>query len=192
MIDETLIKSIEIYLEKTFVNHKSRLRHIYNVKKVAITLGNIYSVDIPSVIVASYLHDATKINSDEENTALASKLIYEGIPSACVHAFSAAILAKERFGITDIDILNSIKYHCSGRKNMSLLEKIIYVSDFIEDGRDFVSDELRAIAKTNIDKAVYLIMIQTKNYILKNKQKFSSKTEEAISYYQKKLEEFND
>ncbi len=192
MIDKALIKSIEIYLEEKFVSNKSRLKHIYNVKKVAITLGNIYSVDIPSVIVASYLHDATKINSEEENRALASNLLYEGIPNACIHAFSAAVLANEEFGIDDIDILNSIKYHCSGRKNMSLLEKVIYVSDFIEDGRKFVSDELRVIARTNIDKAVYLIMIQTRNYLLKNKKMFSSETEEAILYYQEKLEEFND
>ena len=75
---------------------------------------------------------------------------------------------------------------------MSMLEKVVYVSDFIEEGRDFVTEGLRNIAKQDINKAVLEIMIQTKKYILKQKEEFSSLTEEAIIYYQNELEEFND
>ena len=192
MMFETLIEEIETYLEKKFQYKKSRLKHIYNVKKVAITLGKRYNADIPSVVVASYLHDATKIDSLEENIKLAGNLIEEGMPQACIHAYAACNLAKDKFNINDQDILNAIKYHCSGRKAMSLLEKIIYVSDFIEEGRDFVHDDLRKVASENIDQAVYLIMLQTKAYIKKQEQEFSNLTEEAIQYYKMKLEELND
>ena len=142
--------------------------------------------------MASYLHDITKINSLEENRLLASNLIDDTVPLGCIHAYAAYNLAKTKFSITNQDILNAVMYHCSGRKAMSLLEKIIYVSDFIEEDRDFVHDDLRILATKHLDLAVYKIMIQTKNYILKNKQEFSAVTEEAIRYYQKELEELND
>ncbi|XFA99527.1 bis(5'-nucleosyl)-tetraphosphatase (symmetrical) YqeK [Candidatus Izemoplasma sp. B36] len=187
MINEDLVKEIETYLLVKFKNHKKRLKHIYNVKKVAIALGNIYKADIPSVVVASYLHDATKYDEIDSISNLSSN-----ISKGCIHAYTASELARNRFNIQDNDILNAIKYHCSGRINMSLLEKIIFVSDFIEEGREFTSKELRDVAKTNIDKAIYLIMIQTKNYLLKNNQELSLLTEEAIPYYKKKSEEFND
>jgi predicted HD superfamily hydrolase involved in NAD metabolism len=192
MINDVLITRIENYLENKFSSHKKRLNHIYNVKKVAIALGEKYNASIPNVIVASYLHDATKIDSIEENRLLASNLIYDNMPEACIHAYAATNLAKDYFGIQDEDILNSIKFHCSGRKQMSLLEKIIYVSDFIEEGREFVSDDLRELAFNDLDKAVYQIMIRTKKYILSNNQAFSDYTEEAILYYKELTEEFND
>ena len=94
------------------------------------------------------------------------------------------MIAKEQFGIEDIDILNAIKYHCSGRIHMSMLEKIIYVADFIEDGRKFCPSELKTLAYEDIDKTVYKIMIQTKQYIQKNNQEFSNMTEQAIKNYE--------
>jgi predicted HD superfamily hydrolase involved in NAD metabolism len=188
MINETKIKEIEEYLKTRFDDKSHRLIHIYNVKKVAITLGKIYNADIPSVIVASYLHDATKHETDEENQRLAGNNVSEKTPKACYHAYAAATIAKTKFNIEDKDILNAIKYHCSGRKCMSLLEKIIYVSDFIEEGRDFVDDDLRVLAKENLDATILKIMLRTKSYILKNNQLFSDLTEEAIQYYQNKGE----
>lgn len=183
MIDEELIQNIEKHLKLKFKPNSHRLKHIYNVKKVAISLGNLYKADIPSVIVASYLHDITKHETLEENTRLASNLINEDTPFACYHAFAAANVAKDVFNIEDCDILNAIKYHCSGRKDQSLLEKIIFVSDFIEEGRDFVSEELKQLALNDLNKCVFKIMLQTKAYILKNNQEFSILTEEAILHY---------
>lgn len=192
MINEALIVNIERYLKNTFINNQERLKHIYNVKKVAVALGEIYNVNISHVIVASYLHDVTKILSDTENIEIAGEEYNESVPKACTHAYAAVKIAISEFGIENEDILNAIKYHCSGRKNMSMLEKVVYVSDFIEEGRDFVTEGLRNIAKQDINKAVLEIMIQTKKYILKQKEEFSSLTEEAIIYYQNELEEFND
>ncbi|HPJ23640.1 MAG TPA: bis(5'-nucleosyl)-tetraphosphatase (symmetrical) YqeK [Bacillota bacterium] len=192
MTDTGLILSIEDYLKDAFKNKPSRLQHIYNVKKVAITLGNIYHVDIPSVIVASYLHDATKMLSDEENIALAGDLFPKDQPPACAHAYAAAKVAQTTFKIDDQDILNAIMYHCSGRKNMSTLEKVIFVSDFIEEGREFPNSKVRLLAHQHLDRALYEVMILTKKYITDSNQKLSSLTEEAIKYYQKEVEGLND
>ena len=183
MINEQLIKKIEEYLNDVYKKKSHRLEHIYNVKKVAVALGEFYNMHIPSVIVASYLHDATKHKSIEENKSIVVKEIKD-LPLACYHAYSAEMIAKEQFGIEDIDILNAIKYHCSGRIHMSMLEKIIYVADFIEDGRKFCPSELKTLAYEDIDKTVYQIMIQTKHYIQKHNQEFSNMTEQAIKNYE--------
>lgn len=190
MMFEFLIKDIEKYLEKHFQKDYHRLTHIYNVKKVAITLAKLYDEDLSSVIVASYLHDATKYLSDEENIKLVGNLKPE-IPIACLHAFTAKILAEKEFKIKNKDILNAIKYHCTGRPKMSKLEKIIFVSDYIEEGRSFDIDRFKTLAYKNLDEAVLNIMLATKEYLLNNKQEFSPLTEEAIKYYQEKLEELN-
>lgn len=192
MINTELIKEIEVFVHATFDKDSHRLKHIYNVKKVAVALGKIYHVDIPSVVVASYLHDITKHYSFTENKNILGNLYHESIPKPCLHAYSASILAKTKFNIDDLDILNAITYHCTGRSKMSMLEKIVFVSDYIEESRTFVSDQLRALAKTNIDLTVYKILLQTKAYIEQKQQPFSDLSEEAIKYYQKKTEELND
>ncbi len=74
---------------------------------------------------------------------------------------------------------------------MSKLEKIIFVSDYIEEGRSFDIDRFKTLAYKNLDEAVLNIMLATKEYLLNNKQEFSPLTEEAIKYYQEKLEELN-
>ncbi len=196
MIDEKLLKKIYAYLEIQFADDPSRLKHTLNVKEVALSLGEIYQVDQDKIVLAALLHDCTKNLSFEENTDLISNMFIDEQlklePSACLHAYSAAALAKSYFGIMDDDIINAIAYHCSGRMKMTLLEKIIFVSDYIEESRVFVNEELRALARSNLDKAVYQIMIETKEYLLRNQRKISPITEAAILYYKKETEELND
>ncbi|MBR4173095.1 MAG: bis(5'-nucleosyl)-tetraphosphatase (symmetrical) YqeK, partial [Clostridia bacterium] len=75
---------------------------------------------------------------------------------ALVHAKLGAETAKCIFGITDSDIIDAIRWHTVGRRNMSLLEKIVFVADLTELGRRFPDAEIiRNIAKTDIDRAVY-------------------------------------
>jgi HD superfamily phosphohydrolase YqeK len=93
--------------------------------------------------------------------------------------------------VTDQDILNAITYHCSGRVNMSVLEKVIFVADFIEESRDFVEDYIKETAYKNLDLATYLIMKETENYLIKNNRRVSKLTTEAIEAYEN-LEVLND
>ncbi|MBN2540105.1 MAG: bis(5'-nucleosyl)-tetraphosphatase (symmetrical) YqeK [Bacilli bacterium] len=192
MITKSLIEEVKLYLDKVYHKDSHRRKHIDSMKQVAVTLAELYHADIPSVVVASYLHDATKYLSDEENKRLAGRISDQEVPSACLHAYSAAVLAKVEFGIEDEDILNAIRYHCSGRKQMSLLEKIIYIADYIEEGRPFVTEDLRVLAISNLDKALLVVMQETKEYLNSTNQPLSPLTEEAILYYQNELEEWND
>jgi predicted HD superfamily hydrolase involved in NAD metabolism len=191
MTNKETINKIEIYLNSIFPKNSDRLKHILNVKKVAISLAKIYEVDLENVIIASLLHDVNKYLTNDENQEFLEKhkekIDLTKYPKPCFHALSAEIIAKEKFGITDKEILNAIRYHCSGRSQMSKLEKIIFVSDFIEESRDFVTEELRNLAKIDLDKTVYQIMKQTKTYLLKNNEELSSLTENALIFYKDKI-----
>lgn len=191
-----MIELIERYLEKVFISDKHRLEHIQNVKKVALELADIHQVDKNKVVIAALLHDATKTLSFKENSAMVKdcfeKEEIRSVPRSCLHAYSAYVLAKTEFGIEDIDILNAIKHHCAGRPNMSQLEKIIFVSDFIEEGRSFVDERVNELAKTDLTKATYEIMLLTREYLIKNNRNVAKSTETAIEEYGKELEEIND
>lgn len=187
MINKT-IDNIYEYLEKEFLHNQVRLKHIKAVLRVAVDLGEIFGVDKDSITISALMHDATKNKSFQENYDLASKMFSNRdlleVPKPCLHAYSAAAIAFYEFGIQDKDILNAITYHCSGRADMSLLEKCIFVADFIEESRDFVEDYIKETAYKDIDLATYLIMRETENYLIKNNRKVSKLTIEAIKKYE--------
>ena len=86
-------------------------------------------------------------------------------------------------GIHDEDILNSIKYHTTGRKDMSILEKIIFLSDYIEPLRAFNGiDEVRRLSKVNLDVAVILCLENTIKYVISQKQLLHIDTIDARNY----------
>lgn len=75
---------------------------------------------------------------------------------------------KKEVGIKDKEVLKAIKYHTSGRPNMTLLEKIIYVADYIEPGRQFPGvEEVRELAKTSLDQALIKSLQNTITFLLK-------------------------
>ncbi len=187
MIDRNLIDVINKHLREALQHDPARLEHVYAVRDMALKISRHYGCDQQKTEVAALLHDMTKTYSNEENRLLAGNMLCDDVPEDCYHAYAASAIAKRRYKIHDDDILNAIKYHCSGRKNMSLLEKIIYVSDFIEINRDFVTEKLREGALTNLDLTVYLIMKQTKSYLEKTNKKIARLTVEAIEDYQKRF-----
>jgi nicotinate-nucleotide adenylyltransferase len=163
---------------------------------MALILGEIYQVNLDRISIAALLHDATKYDEmNQTQDMLEAKMGPEAlkdVPIGCLHAYSAGLLGKEYFHISDQDIINAINYHCSGRKAMSLLEQIIFVSDYIEETRTFVDESLRTIAKKDIDLATRIIFQQTINYLQKNKRYVSPLTIEALAYYKNKTEVMNE
>jgi nicotinate-nucleotide adenylyltransferase len=191
-----LIVKIKIYLNHRLKKNLDRLNHIYSVLKMALLLGEIYQVDLEKITIAALLHDVTKYdNLDQSKAMLETKMgqkALNDVPTGCLHAYSAGLLAKEHFHISDQDIINAIIYHCSGRKAMSLLEQIIFVSDYIEETRTFVDESLRTLAKKDIDLATRIIFQQTINYLQNNKRYVSPLTIEALAYYKNKTEAMNE
>ena len=122
-----------------------RLEHTYNVEKAAKKLCdilfpycNIPKERINDIIAASLLHDITKQFSQQEQLELCKKYSIDisgaGNTEAVIHSFTGAFFAKEKYGINDI-VFGSIYNHTLGKENMNVFEKIIFIADYIEDGR---------------------------------------------------------
>lgn len=138
---------------------EKRFLHTIGVAETAKDLADRWGVDSSKAYVAGLVHDCAKevpfVRTVEllEKSGVTLSLIEKNAPGI-LHAPLGAILAKEIFGIDDQEILDAVKFHTTGRENMSALEKVIYIADFIEPNRSYSeSAEVREFAKTDIDKA---------------------------------------
>jgi predicted HD superfamily hydrolase involved in NAD metabolism len=149
-----------------------RFKHSLNVEKEALKLGEIYGADLEKCRIAAISHDCAKYFSDEELLKKAKEYgievdeIQMKFPQL-LHSPVGAMYCKNVFEIEDEDILNAIKYHTTGRKDMSILEKIIYLADVIEEGRDFKGiEKIREKAYIDLDEALILSCNSTLKYII--------------------------
>ena len=108
------------------------------------------------------------------------------------HSFLGAKIAETEYGITDSEILDAIAYHTTGRPDMSLLEKIVFIADYIEPNRDYFEglDKVRELAYEDIDKAVITSLENTINYNKKKKRLIHPLGIAALEYL--KREEKNE
>lgn len=127
-----------------------RFIHSRNVAKAAVRLAEKYGCDPVKAETAGILHDITKeVKTENQLQILESGgIILDDIckkSPQLLHAITGMIYCRDTLGITDPDILNAIRYHTTGRASMSLLEKIIFIADFISDERDYPDvDVMRA------------------------------------------------
>lgn len=149
-----------------------RYEHVLSVKDTAIKLAERYNEDLVKAKIAALIHDCAKNMSDEELINISEKHnLY--IDEICkespqlLHAPVGAIIAKETMEIEDDDILNAVCYHTTGRENMSILEKIIYIADYIEPLRNFPGvDELRELAYKDLDEALLKSFNNTIKFVI--------------------------
>ncbi len=106
-----------------------------------------------------------------------------------LHGKAGACLAKDKFGVDDEDILNAIRYHTTGRPKMTLIEKIVFVADYIEPNRKKADNltELRQMAFENLDEAVLAILEQTLDYLNESGKEIDRHTVITRDYYKKLL-----
>ncbi|MCP4481815.1 MAG: HD domain-containing protein [bacterium] len=150
------ILSIENKLKKILT--VARFRHSLNTRDVAVKLALKYGVDVNKALVAGLLHDCAKESKEQIKLDKASVVL---------HAFTGRKLAQEYFGIDDLEILQAIESHVMGNENMSLLDKIVFVSDFIEKDRNFKGlDEIRILAEQDLDAVFKVVLMQKIKYLL--------------------------
>ena len=134
------------------------------------------------VSLAALLHDYAKIFSYEELIGFAGRYGWnvDSFALGCrpiLHSFIGDFLVERDFGIHDRDILDSIKYHSTGRKNMGIIEKIIYISDKIEQTRDYMDiGLLRKFADRDIDTCLLEVYKRNIIYVLNKNQSLYPKT----------------
>jgi predicted HD superfamily hydrolase involved in NAD metabolism len=166
-----------------------RYQHSMRVMDTAVELSNKHGLNLENVKTASILHDCGRI---KKNSCISADFsFYSVIPDAMTynnpnlhHAVIGRYVAYECYGIRDSDILNAIRYHTTGRPGMSLLEKIIYLSDAIEPDRDYEGvDEIRSMVCKNIDKALVMSLKSTVDFLNAKKISIHGDTKKCYNYY---------
>lgn len=156
--------------------NEKKFGHCLRVEKVAIDLAKFYKVNVEKIKIAAIAHDCAKFFSNEKMLSYMKKYnepideIQMFVPYL-LHGPVAALIIKDKFNIKDEEILNGIKYHTTGRKGMSIFEKIIYIADLIEEKRDFKGvDIIRNEAFKNLDKALIIGCNTTMSYVMSKGQ----------------------
>jgi nicotinate-nucleotide adenylyltransferase len=133
-----------------------RLLHTLNVGYLSAHLADVFGCDKNKALIAGALHDCAKELPIEEQTELAKR--YSGdlfTEKKLLHSPAGAAFAMEQLGIEDREILDAICYHTTGRGDMSVLEKIVYLADKIEPSRDYTDlTPIRAAAEKDLDSAM--------------------------------------
>jgi len=151
---ELNLEGIKAYL-KAKISPK-RYAHSKRTADFAAHLAKVHSEDIDKAYLAGLLHDMAKQLTPPEAKKYSNNLDEFDLSHSHVnHSFIGAQMAREMLNINDSDILNAIRYHTTARLSMSPLEQIIFIADKIEEGRNYPESEyLKALAETNLDKAV--------------------------------------
>ena len=167
---------------------ESRLKHSLGVSETAVALATKYGENIESARIAGLVHDCAKNMKADQLIKVASEhgihydKMYLQNPSI-MHGLVGSIMAREVMGIQDEDILAAICYHTTGRKNMSILEKIIYIADYIEPLRKFKGvEELRILSFIDLDAAVIQSLENTIKYVISRSELLHMDTVEARNY----------
>ncbi|AIQ40061.1 bis(5'-nucleosyl)-tetraphosphatase (symmetrical) YqeK [Paenibacillus sp. FSL R5-0912] len=152
-----------------------RWKHTLGVMESSVKLAQRYGADPERAETAAILHDVAKYWPVErmreiiEQNGLSTELLkYD---KQLWHAEVGAFAAEHDYGITDTEVLNAIRYHTSGRENMSLLDKIVCLADYIEPGRDFPGvDEIRRLAKVSLEEGLIAGLDSTISLLLEKRR----------------------
>ena len=173
-----------------------RFVHTLNVACTAANLAMCYGADIDQADAAGLLPDCAKCMNLGKMLKLCDKADlelseFEKNSASLLHSKAGAVLAASKYGIRDEDILNAIRYHTTGRPGMSLLEKIIFVSDYIEPGRDSAPNLplVRKLAFESIDDCVLQILKDTLGYLGTTGAEVDPMTQKTYDYYRRCDEE---
>lgn len=137
-----------------------RYHHSCCVAKEAVRLAEKYGADPDKAQLAGILHDITKETDFDEQFRIIidGGYIMDDIQlnaNKLWHSISGSIYVRDVLNIKDEDIINAIRYHTTGRSNMSLLEKVIFIADFTSEERDYEDvDVIREKAEISLNEAI--------------------------------------
>lgn len=188
-----MIEEVEQFVLEKLKGHEKRIEHTYGVVEMALFLNEKYNLKInkEKIILSGLLHDAWKYLPEEEakqillkyeNKTIWNKI--KNIPSIW-HGNVASILLPVELKITDKEIINAIKYHSTGKIRMSKLQKIIFISDYIEKnriGENFTN--ARKITLQNLNEGLVFILKSTYEYLKSKNYNVYPDTLKIIKYYE--------
>ena len=172
---------------------ESRYRHSMGVEKMAVKLAELHGADAEKAAFAGRYHDLAK-NFDTETMdsyirkyGLSEKLIGN---NALAHSKVGAAILENEFGVTDREILDSVRYHTTARKDMSLLEELIFVADVVEENRTYSDlDYYQDLAYRDLDRACLEILEYTIGSLTAKGKVIDKDTLEARDWVIQKIKE---
>ncbi|MDR2042941.1 MAG: bis(5'-nucleosyl)-tetraphosphatase (symmetrical) YqeK [Clostridium sp.] len=185
---KTDTKKIRKAMEKT--QDTKRYEHTLGVAYTAAALAMCHGASLKSAELAGLLHDCAKCMSNErrlficERHNISVNEIERNNPTL-LHAKVGSFLAMEEYHVYDSDIVNAILNHTTGRPGMSLLEKIIFVADYIEPNREHAPglQEIRKLAFVDLEKALFRILDNTLKYLTGTGAEIDPMTQKTYDYY---------
>lgn len=168
----------------------NRYEHTIAVMYTAANLAMLYDYSLEKAMLAGLLHDCAKCISNidkikicaEHNISISE--VEQQNPSL-LHAKAGAIIAKEEYHIIDSEILHAISIHTTGEPNMNILDKIIFIADYIEPNRSMAPNlaYIRKLAYQDINACLKKILEDTLAYLKQKNGIIDSKTELTYQYY---------
>ena len=163
-----------------------RFKHSVSVANLCYQVAINNKIDKYKAFIAGLLHDCGKdLPSDMEIAIMHRYFIKDCLlPQYCYHQFTGSFLIQKEFDINDDEIINAIKYHCTGRKNMSDMEKIVYSCDKIDPYRGYDSEFMIKAVNKNITKGFILVLSENYKFLTsKSKNINNYYSEECFKFY---------
>ena len=179
-----------LYNDVKNILSEKRFKHSEGVVQRALEYAQIYGVDSEVVKLVAIAHDIAKeLTEDQEKEYINKYNIVldevEAVNHNLLHAKIGAYICKDKYAFTE-DMINAIRFHTTGRPNMSLLEKIIYLADATDPGRKYNSiDYYVDIVKENIDKGMCEVSKWVINHLLENNKVIHLDSVRCYNYYDK-------
>ncbi|MDO5381810.1 MAG: bis(5'-nucleosyl)-tetraphosphatase (symmetrical) YqeK [Eubacteriales bacterium] len=189
-MDNNNIEKLRKQVKKALKKDKMRFRHTIGVADTSACLAMRYGYDMEKAYIAGLLHDCAKCIPDEikiqecnDNNIEISDIEYNS--PYLLHSKLGAFYAKTKYGITDDDICSAITYHTTGKPDMSLLDKIIFIADYIEPYRNKAGNlsEIRSLTFIDIDKAIKVVLHDTIEYLKESGKPIDQTTVDTYNFY---------
>ena len=187
--DNGLYRSYSSIIDK-LIKSVSEKTYLHSARTVIKALELNLELNLPydQVFIAAALHDCMK--KMPYNPIYKEDIPESAVDTPVMHAFMGAAVAQKEYGVSDRAVLDAIRYHTTGRADMSPLEKLIFLADTIEDGRDFEGvDQLRKAAQGNFEAGFILSVDLLYNHLKKKKTDIYPLTSECYNYYFNKEKE---
>lgn len=181
-------KKVKKYLDQ------DRYEHTLGVMYLCASLAMLYNEDINEAMIAGLLHDCAKCIPSKKKIRLCEKYHLSISESerqnpSLLHAKLGAYLAATKYHVRDQRILDAIICHTTGKPKMTMLDKILYIADYIEPGRKEAPNlpEVRKLAFQDIDACLYLILKDSLAYLHTRNLAIDPMTEKTYLYYKNYL-----
>ena len=173
-----------------------RFMHTLGVIQISEKLADYYGINVCKAKLAAALHDCSKQKCITEEmmreialrTCFPDKYPHQTKGEALLHALASEVIAREKYGITDTEVLSAVRWHTTGCPDMKKLDMLIYSADMIEPSRCFDGvEELRSVMLEGIEKLTFECMKHTVLYLEQTQSRIHQMTLDAYNYLKEKL-----